>query len=180
MKIRFLFVICFLSCISGFLPAASAPKIVDHKISFGHFHPQKRHITTVIVHSVFNNAGGDYYDIAAVLKLFARYRVSAHYMIGRDGVIYRLVDERDVAYHAGRSRLPNGKTGVNSCSIGIELLTSFTDAPTPEQLKSLTALVKDIKSRYQISYVLRHSDIAPDRKDDPWNMNWDAFLATLN
>jgi len=40
-------------------------------------------------------------------------------------------------------------------------------------------LVKDIKSRYNIKYVLRHSDIAPDRKTDPWNMNWADFLKRI-
>jgi len=75
--------------------------------------------------------------------------------------------------------LPDGTTAVNTCSIGIELMCSTEDSPTGEQLKSLLNLVKDIQSRYQIQYVLRHSDIAPGRKTDPWNMNWDDFLHDL-
>jgi len=115
-----------------------------------------------------------------VIKQFSRYGVSAHYVIGRDGVIYRLVDEKDVAYHAGKSALPDGRIAVNSCSVGIELMTSFDEGPTDAQIKSLTNLVNDIKKRHKIQFVLRHSDIAPGRKTDPWNMNWDDFIKGID
>jgi N-acetyl-anhydromuramyl-L-alanine amidase AmpD len=92
-----------------------------------------------------------------------------------------LVNEKNIAYQAGHSQLPDGRTGVNSCSIGIELITTkdSLDSPTQMQIKSLATLVKDIKSRYKIKYVLRHSDIAPERKTDPWNMNWEDFLKRI-
>jgi N-acetyl-anhydromuramyl-L-alanine amidase AmpD len=106
--------------------------------------------------------------------------VSAHYLIARDGVVYRLVNEKDIAYHAGKSQLPDGRRSVNSCSIGIELVTSFSEAPTEAQINALVELVKDIKNRYKIKYVLRHSDIAPERKTDPWNMDWENFRIRLN
>src|SRR5437867_770543 len=48
------------------------------------------------------------------------YRVSAHYLIGRDGGLYQLVDERRRAWHAGESRW-GSNTDLNSSSIGIEL-----------------------------------------------------------
>src|SRR3954471_16009699 len=46
--------------------------------------------------------------------------VSAHYLVGRDGVVYQLVDERYRAWHAGASRW-GAETDINSASIGIEL-----------------------------------------------------------
>jgi N-acetyl-anhydromuramyl-L-alanine amidase AmpD len=159
----------------------TAVHIQDKKVSFGYKTATGvRGIDVVIVHSVFNNSGGDIYDADLVLKQFAQYGVSAHYLIGRDGAIYRLVSEKDIAYHAGRSALPDGRTKVNTCSLGIELITSFDEAPAVAQIKSLTWLVNDIKKRYRVKYVLRHSDIAPGRKTDPWNMDWEAFLKTLN
>lgn len=155
--------------------------IQDKRVTFGYkAASDTRSIDAVIIHSVFNNSGGDFYDVDLVLKQFAQYGVSSHYLIGRDGTIYRLVPEKDIAYHAGRSVLPDGRVNVNSCSVGIELISSFDEAPTVAQVKSLSLLVNDIKKRYRIKYVLRHSDIAPGRKTDPWNMDWDAFLKTLN
>jgi len=156
-------------------------KTVDKTVRIGMHQADNRKIDVVIVHSVYNASEGDKYDIDLVLKQFSRYHVSSHYVIGRKGDIYQLVSEKDVSYHAGKSSLPDGRTGVNSCSIGIELITTndSIDSPTEKQIQALTALVKDIKRRYKIKYVLRHSDIAPGRKTDPWNMNWEAFLKRL-
>jgi len=154
--------------------------IIDKTVNFGMRTAENRNVIAVIVHSTFNNSGGEMYDIDLVIKQFSRYGVSAHYVIGRDGSIYNLVNEKNVSFHAGKSQLPNGQTNLNSCTIGIELMTSFDEAPTEQQIHSLTLLVNDIKKRYNIEYVLRHSDIAPDRKTDPWNMDWEGFLGKIN
>ena len=151
-------------------------KLIDKPVNTGKRTVANRNVTAIIVHSTYNSDGGEKYDIDLIIKQFSRYRVSSHYVIGRDGVIYRLVKEKEVAFHAGKSQLPNGQTGLNSRSIGIELMTSKEEAPTEQQIKSLTILVNDIKKRYKIEYILRHSDIAPNRKTDPWNMDWDGFL----
>ena len=150
--------------------------IIDKTVTFGMREAVNRKINAVIVHSVFNNLGGEKYDIDLIIKQFSHYGVSSHYIIGRDGSIYYLVNEKNIAFHAGKSQLPNGQTNLNSSTIGIELVTSFDEAPTPEQIKALTLLVNDIRKRYKIDYVLRHSDIAPGRKTDPWNMDWDGFI----
>lgn len=154
--------------------------IVEKKIKFGFEEAQHRKINSIIVHSTFNNSGGDLYDINLVLKQFSRYKVSAHYVIGRDGTIYRLVDEKNISYHAGKSSLPDGVTAVNKCSIGIEIMTSYTEAPTEKQINALKSLIKRIKKDHNIEFILRHSDIAPGRKTDPWNMNWKLFLEQLD
>ena len=153
--------------------------IVDKTVSFGMRTTQLRNIDVIIVHSVYNASGGDIYDIDLIIKQFSLYHVSSHYVIGRGGTIYQLVKEKNVSFHAGQSSLPDGRKGANSSSIGIELMDSVGDAPTELQIRSLTALVKDIESRYPIKFVLRHSDIAPGRKTDPWNMNWEDFLKRI-
>ncbi|MDD3322312.1 MAG: N-acetylmuramoyl-L-alanine amidase [Paludibacter sp.] len=155
-------------------------KIVDKTVSFGMREANNRSIDAIIVHSTFNNSGGEKYDIDLVIKQFSSYGVSSHYVIGRDGTVYQLVKEQNVSYHAGKSQLPDGRTAVNTCSIGIEIMTSFDESPTDEQIDALTLLVNDIKSRYDIKFILRHNDIAPGRKTDPWNMDWDAFLKKLD
>jgi len=167
--ISLLFVLNFSTVISQ-----TKLNIIDKTVGFGMRTTQLRKIDVIIIHSVYNASGGDKYDIDLVIKQFSHYHV-----IGREGTIYQLVKEKNVSFHAGKSSLPDGRTGLNSCSIGIELLDSIGDSPTEKQIVSLTALVKDIQSRLPIKYVLRHSDIAPGRKTDPWNMNWGDFLRRI-
>jgi len=154
--------------------------VIDKKVNFGYKMANNRTIDVIVIHSTFNNSGGEKYDVDLVIKQFSKYGVSSHYLIGRDGSVYQLVDEKNIAYHAGVSSLPDGRTGLNICSIGIELITSFDESPTNAQIKALAALVNDIKNRYKINYVVRHSDIAPGRKTDPWKMDWEAFLPLIN
>lgn len=179
MKYFSLLLFFFFTITSVSLVASDSLNIVPKKVNFGYAPNSNRNVNSVIVHSTFNNSGGDKYDIDLVLKQFSQYGVSAHYVIGRDGKIYQLVDEKDNSYHAGKSSLPDGTTNVNSCSIGIEIMTSYTESPTEAQSKALLGLITRIQKRYTIKYVLRHSDIAPVRKTDPWNFDWDTFKKQL-
>ena len=114
----------------------------------------------------------DSFSIDAILQEYRNIGVSPHYIINRVGTIYRLVADKDIAYHAGKSRLPDGKKDVNAVSIGIEIINTREDSPTEAQYISLANLVKCLKSKFPIKYVLGHSDIAPGRKTDPWNFDW--------
>lgn len=140
-------------------------------------HP--RRIEAIIIHSSYNALTPDSFSVAGVIREYRKYGVSPHYLIDREGTIYRLVPDRDVAYQAGISRLPDGQTDVNEVSVGIELLSTPYDTPTGAQYKSLAALVNWLMSRYKIEYVLGHKDIAPKRKTDPWNFNWKRFRESL-
>src|SRR3546814_5130719 len=98
--------------------------------------------------------------------------VSSHYLVAEDGQVLRLVDEDKRAWHAGRSHW-GGVTDVNSASIGIEIVNpghEFGYQPVPEeQMDALVPLVADIVRRHAIprANVVGHSDIAPDRKQEP-------------
>jgi len=95
-------------------------------------------------------------------------QVSAHYLIGADGVIWQLVDEKMRAWHAGAGGW-RGRGDVNSRSIGIEL-DNDGDSPFPAaQMLALERLLPGILSRWSIppEGVIAHSDMAPDRKADP-------------
>jgi N-acetylmuramoyl-L-alanine amidase len=178
---RFLSKALLIAVLSVFIPVnLYSEMLIESKlVNFGYRTASTRNVTAIIVHSTFNNSGGEKYDVDLIISQFQRYGVSSHYLIGRDGRIFLLVHEKDVAFHAGKSELPNGSRYVNSLSIGIELITSFDDSPTVSQINALVQLVKDIRSRHAIEYILRHSDIAPGRKTDPWNMNWDEFLKEI-
>ena len=98
--------------------------------------------------------------------------VSAHYFVFEDGRAVQLVDERDRAWHAGKSSWA-GETDVNSRSIGVEIANpghQFGYVAFPDgQIEALIALCRDIVARQEIvpEKVLGHSDVSPDRKDDP-------------
>jgi len=94
--------------------------------------------------------------------------VSAHYLIGRDGKIFQLVDERARAWHAGQSKW-GADTDINSASLGIELDNNGREPFPDEQVLALLRLLADIRERYHIpaANFLGHADIAPRRKTDP-------------
>jgi N-acetylmuramoyl-L-alanine amidase len=121
-------------------------------------------------------------DKASSLHTLTEQEVSAHYMLTDDPVpvIYNLVDEKNAAWHAGNSSWKNF-TQLNNSSIGIEIVNpGYKDtpngrvyAPFPQsQIDALIPLVKDIVARHHIApeNVLGHSDIAPQRKQDPGPM----------
>ncbi|MDI6591405.1 MAG: N-acetylmuramoyl-L-alanine amidase [Patescibacteria group bacterium] len=156
-------------------------KIIDKFISWGHHTPKKpRTIDTIIIHSAYNALGDDIYSVEGVLYEFKLYNAGPHYLIARDGTIYRLVPEGDIGFHAGTSKMPDGRTNVNNFSIGIELLYHKNESPNEIQYQKLVKLVKKLKSKYKIDYILGHKDIAPSRKTDPWNFDWQKFNEMLN
>lgn len=95
-------------------------------------------------------------------------RVSAHYLISREGALYQMVPESRRAWHAGQAYWA-GITDVNSASIGIELDNNGTEPYDEAQLATLQALLQDLRVRYRIpaANFVGHSDVAPGRKIDP-------------
>ncbi|SAK83692.1 N-acetyl-anhydromuranmyl-L-alanine amidase [Caballeronia hypogeia] len=93
-------------------------------------------------------------------------RVSAHFVIRRDGCVEQFVSCDERAWHAGVSSFC-GRERCNDFSIGIELEGSdrmpFEDA----QYQALVTLARIIVQRYPIDAIAGHSDIAPGRKTDP-------------
>lgn len=107
--------------------------------------------------------------------------VSSHYVIEEDGRIFRLVEEHRRAAHAGIS-FWQGREMLNDTSIGIEIVNpghqwGYRPFPAP-QIAAVRSLCIDILGRHPIppARVLGHSDVAPDRKDDPGELfPWEAL-----
>lgn len=93
-------------------------------------------------------------------------RVSAHFLIRRDGELIQFVSCDERAWHAGVSNW-RGLERCNDFSIGIELEgcdeVPFEDA----QYQALNDLLAELRQIYPIEAVVGHSDIAPGRKTDP-------------
>ncbi|WP_417452126.1 N-acetylmuramoyl-L-alanine amidase [Kordiimonas sp.] len=125
-------------------------------------------IDTVVLHYTGMRSGRD-----ALTRLCdATAEVSAHYLLEEDGRVFRLVDERKRAWHAGVSHW-RGRDNLNHTSIGIELVNpghEFGYRPFPKaQITSLLSLLEGIAQRHHIQQngFVGHSDIAPSRKQDP-------------
>lgn len=109
--------------------------------------------------------------------------VSAHYLIGEDGTLHRLVDESRRAWHAGTGSWAGGMD-INSRSIGIELQNpghafGYRDFTAP-QMAILERISRYLITKYSIpaGHVLGHSDVAPARKQDPGErFPWQALAA---
>lgn len=152
--------------------AASGPEITSRLVGWGFQAASGRKIDAIIVHTTYNAVGGDPFSLDKILDIYKSYGVSPHYIIDRSGKIFRLTDDKNIAYHAGESLMPDGRTGVNNFSLGIEVINSKTASPTSAQYAALNELIKYLKSKYSIKYIVGHSQIAPGRKDDPWRFDW--------
>ena len=99
-------------------------------------------------------------------------KVSSHFVISQNGRVYRLVQDNQIAWHAGKSCWGKYKN-LNKNSIGIELVNKghkfgYTNFKK-KQLFSLIKICKSLIKKYKIKKrnVVGHSDIAPLRKIDP-------------
>jgi len=124
-------------------------------------------VDTIVVHFMsdrFRKPDAPY-EFESLVNIFIEYGVSAHYLIGRDGGVVRLVPEEKKAWHAGGSVMPepDSRVGVNDFSIGIELAGSELESFTDEQYHSLNAVIKSVKSRHSITTILGHEDISGER-----------------
>lgn len=99
-------------------------------------------------------------------------KLSAHYVVDEDGTIYALVEESGRAWHAGIS-FWRGVSALNDTSVGIEFVNpghewGYREFPAA-QMQAVLSLSHVIIGRHRIPArnVVAHSDIAPNRKQDP-------------
>ena len=136
-----------------------------------HFNERLSPVDSIIIH---------YTDMPAADETLGWFsnptsKVSSHYLIGEEGKIYQIVEEDKRAWHAGESYW-QGCRDINGCSIGIELANpghSHGYLPFPEaQINALLELCQDIRTRWDVPpyRILGHSDVAPQRKQDPGHL----------
>lgn len=138
--------------------------------------PNKAHreqaIKYIILHGTWMGSAQEALDRLCDEKT----EVSCHYLIDESGVLFQLVKDSEVAWHAGISAWGED-ISLNQTSIGIELAHNgdFSKPYTDAQYKTLIPLLEILLDAHNIkpSCVLAHSDIAPDRKNDPGpQFNW--------
>ena len=136
-------------------------------------------IDTLVLHYTGMRSGAE--AIARLCDPAAK--VSAHYVVEEDGAVFRLVAEERRAAHAGIS-FWRGRSALNANSIGIEIVNPGHEwgyRPFPAlQMAAVCDLCLEIMARHPIDprNVVAHSDIAPDRKQDPGELfDWQGLAA---
>ncbi len=144
----------------------SQPNIL-HNFKSKNFDSRKKKIEFIILHYTETLNLQD----AVNLLINKKKKVSSHYVVDVDGLIYNLVSDSERAWHAGVSSW-EGLDDINSRSLGIEIVNGGEKKSNhyPNiQIVSLIKLVKSLMKKYEIisHNILGHSDIAPLRKIDP-------------
>jgi N-acetylmuramoyl-L-alanine amidase len=118
----------------------------------------------VIIHHTAQNS------CEQTLRTFTleRTKVSAHYVICKDGKVHHMLNDYLRAWHGGVAKWGNN-TDINSSSIGIEIDNNGFEPFEPKQIESLLHLLAFLKNKYKIptANFIGHGDIAPTRKNDP-------------
>jgi N-acetylmuramoyl-L-alanine amidase len=125
-------------------------------------------IDTIIIHYT----GMKNSELALNYLCSQKSNVSAHYFINENGKLWQIVEDRNIAWHAGVSKWLDRKN-LNETSIGIELVNPGHSYGYKEftfkQYEMLEKLIILLMRKYNIKLdrILGHSDIAPARKIDP-------------
>lgn len=107
-------------------------------------------------------------------------KVSAHFLVRRDGELIQFVSCAKRAWHAGESSW-KGRVRCNDFSVGVELEGTGEVPYTEVQYARLAELARAIGARYPIADIAGHSDIAPGRKTDPGaSFDWPRFRRLLD
>jgi N-acetylmuramoyl-L-alanine amidase len=143
------------------------PNIVD----------RKKDIQVIVLHSTEGRLNG---ALSTLTNGNSAKKVSAHYLIGRDGSIIQMAQTNDVTWHAG-SAVWDKQKDVNGISIGIEQ-EHWGEQDWPDaQVKSCALLCKWLCENRGITldadHIVSHASVATPkgRKSDPRNYPWTRF-----
>jgi AmpD protein len=154
--------------------------------------PADAALTLLVVHNISLPPGE--YGGEAIARLFTNtldftahpyyetlhdLRVSAHFLIHRDGELVQFVPCAKRAWHAGPS-VWRGRARCNDFSIGVELVGADDQPYAERQYLCLSELTLALRGRYPVIDVVGHSDIASGRKTDPGPaFDWGRYRALL-
>ena len=146
--------------------------LVVHNISLPAGHFGGPHIADLFTNRVDFSAHPSFADLRGM-------RVSAHFLVRRDGAVLQFVSCNARAWHAGQSRF-GAREQCNDFSVGIELEGSDFVAFAPAQYDALAALTLALAARYPLGAVQGHQHIAPSRKSDPGPcFDWQLYASRL-
>lgn len=150
-------------------PGTAIELLVIHNISLppGEFGGQA--ITQLFTNTLDTEAHSYYAQLRGL-------KVSAHFLIRRDGGVIQFVPCGKRAWHAGASTWQD-RSGCNDFSIGVELEGSDHVPFGDPQYAALLRLTRLLRRTYPVRAIAGHADIAPGRKTDPGPcFDWPRYL----
>lgn len=155
--------------------------------------PARTRVSMLVIHSI--SLPPDEFGGPGVLQLFTNtldcsshpyyaqlqgLRVSAHFLIRRDGALIQFVPCGARAWHAGVSSW-RGRERCNDYSIGIELEGCDSQPFEERQYAALARLTRRLQREYPIRDIVGHADIAPGRKTDPGpGFDWKKYYSLFS
>lgn len=148
--------------------SACSPQVVRNPLATWHASPNhnERGPVVIVLHHTDQDSVEE--SLHTLSTANSGGKVSSHYLLGKDGHLYQLVEDSRRAWHAGPGRW--GPLGdLNSTSIGIEIDNDGGSPFPPVQVDALIVLLEDLTTRLNIPRhaVIGHADLAPGRKQDP-------------
>jgi len=133
--------------------AAASLQVRDYYSPWNKKRAPRRETRYILLHTTEGPARGS-------LEKLHRYG-EAHYMVDPGGMVYRLIDRRRIAMHAGRS-MWEGLTGLDDYAIGIEVVGYHNRSITAAQITALRELLNQLKGIYKIADqdIIPHSMVA--------------------
>ncbi|MCF7822365.1 MAG: 1,6-anhydro-N-acetylmuramyl-L-alanine amidase AmpD [Mariprofundaceae bacterium] len=150
--------------------------IVLHAISLPSGHFESQHIESFFMGELDTDRHPAFSDLKGV-------RVSAHFVVDRNGAITQFVPLSKCAWHAGASSW-DGRDNCNDYAIGIEMIgdekTPFTQSQYRETARLCRVLIEHFPA-ISNQRIVGHQDVAPGRKWDPGRQwQWDKFHRSLS
>ena len=136
--------------------------IKQHLPSYCYSEDKMQSIDGAVLHfiSAKNILPDDPFNLEAIMGIFKKYRVSAKYLIRRDGTVIELVPDNHIAYHAGYSRM-NGRDRCNDFTDSFELEGGTNWDYTDDQIIVLAELLAQsmTKNQYTLDYIEGHDEV---------------------
>ena len=142
----------------------------------------KKRKPSKVIFIIFHYTGMKKENDAIKRLIDSKSKVSCHYFIKKNGQVIQMVPDLYIAWHAGISKWGKYKS-LNRYSIGIEISNTghrFNhESYSKKQINSVIKLSKFLITKYNIKEknILGHSDVAPERKQDPGEKFPWKFLA---
>lgn len=111
----------------------------------------------------------------------SRSKVSYHYLICRDGEIWRFVEPTRAAWHAGKS-VWKGRRGCNQFMLGISFAgDTYQRTLERAELDSAAWLINSLKGKFgwTLGDMTDHRQVSPGRKNDLAPAEWDRLRTWL-
>ncbi len=137
--------------------AGGASLVIENRLSpRNRRRPRRPHTNYIVLHTTEGEEAGSLHKV--------RKNGEAHYLVCTDGRIYRIIERRKIATHAGRS-MWQGRSNIDNYAIGIEVVGRHNMDITRHQYAALGELLRQLKNVYGIPdrNVLTHSMVAYGR-----------------